>query len=265
MTVRGKGGRLALGALALTLALALIAGASAETIQRGTLRVGFAGHLDPQALPRRGAAPIAVDFSGNVFTTDGSTPPQLRRVSIAINRLGRLDHRGLPACRPGQLNPATTAEAMASCRRSLVGRGSFRAHVVLPEQSPFPSRGAVTAFYGEDDGEPVIFAHVYGSSPLPQSQVIVFRLGRSSSSRFGTTFTAELPQVAAEWGYVSGLSLNFGREFEFRGKRRSFLSAGCPAPAGFPQAPFTLARAEFGFEDGQRLAATMTRSCRATG
>jgi hypothetical protein len=265
MVGRGIGKRMALGvALGLLLALAVAALASAEAIQRGNLRVSFDGSYSPQALPRHGAAPIVVDFGGNVFTTDGAAPPQLRRVKIEINREGRLDHHGLPACRLGQLNPATTTEAVAACGDSIVGRGKFRAHVLLPEQSPFPSSGVITAFYGELEGRPVIFAHVYGSTPLPQSQVIVFRLGRGSG-RFGTAFTAELPQVAAEWGYVSGLSLRFGRDFEFRGRQHSFLSADCPAPAGFPAGVFTLARAEFGFEDGRRLATTMTRSCHASG
>ena len=48
---------------------------------------------------------------------------------------------------------------------------------------------------------------------------------------------------------------------ELRGKPRSYLSAGCPAPVGFPGAVFPLARASFGFADGRVLSATMQRSC----
>lgn len=49
-----------------------------------------------------------------------------------------------------------------------------------------------------------------------------------------------------------------------RGHRRSFLSASCPAPKGFPGATFPFARASFGF--GKRtLEAKLSRSCRVRG
>ena len=142
----------------------------------------------------------------------------------------------------------------------MVGKGRFRANVVLPEQSPFPSRGEVVAFNGIFHGRHVIFAHVYGTAPLPQSNVLVFELGRTSG-QYRTTLTAELPQVAADWGYVSGVSLSLERQFEYKGRTRSYLSAGCPAPAGFPGTVFPFAKASFGFEDGRILSSTMTRSC----
>ncbi len=265
MAGQGKWGRATVAtALGLLAALILTATTSAETIQNGNLRVSFDGSVSPRVLPRQGPAPVSVGLSGDVITTDGLIPPQLRQVRIAINRQGRLDYAGLPACHLGQINPATTGEAIQACERSIVGKGRFRAHVVLPEQSPFPSAGKITVFYGRRDGHAVLFGHVYGTSPLPQSQVIVFQLGHAKG-RFGSTFTADLPQVAAEWGYISGLSLTLGRVFSVHGRQRSFISADCPAPAGFPQAVFAIARAEFGFEDGRRVGATMTRSCRAKG
>ena len=107
----------------------------------------------------------------------------------------------------------------------------------------------------------MIFAHVFGTTPLPQSQVLVFKLGRTSGT-FRTTLTAELPRVAAEWGYVSGVSLSLSKVFRYRGRQRSLLSAGCPAPGGADIAAFSFARASFGFEDGRNLGVTMTRSCR---
>jgi hypothetical protein len=143
----------------------------------------------------------------------------------------------------------------------VVGEGSFRAAVVLPEQSPFPSRGDIVAFNGEVHGRHVLFAHIYGTRPLPQSAVIVFRFGHQSGT-YGLTLDAELPQVAAEWGHVSGVELILRRTFAYRGRQRSFLSAGCPAPAGFTLATSPFARVSFGFADGRELRATMVRSCR---
>lgn len=80
---------------------------------------------------------------------------------------------------------------------------------------------------------------------------------------YGTTLSAQLPQVAAKWGYVTGISLNLGRRYTYRGKRRSYLSAGCPAPNGVLIVSFPFARASFGFAGGQTLTSVLTRSCRA--
>jgi len=249
----------ALGA-ALCSLLAFTSLATAEVTQEGNLRVSFEGGIAPHALPRQGRAPVKVTLTGDIKTVDGLDPPQLRTIQMAINRNGKLDYRGLPACHYHQIQPASTNEAIETCPDSVIGKGGFQAHVVLPEQSPFPSAGKVIAFNGLFHGRHVVFAHVYGTVPLPQSQVLVFELGRVSGT-YRTTLTAALPQVAAEWGYVSGVSLALNREFKYKGRIRSYLSAGCPAPKGFPGATFAFAKATFGFEDGRVLSSTMTRSC----
>jgi hypothetical protein len=248
-------------ALAAALLLSTAALAAAEVTQVGNLRVSFEGGIVPHALPRHGVAPVQVALSGDIKTTDGLAPPQLRTISLAINRNGRLDYRGLPVCHYHQIQPASTEEAIESCPDSVIGKGDFRANVVLPEQSPFPSRGWVIAFNGILHGGHVVFAHIYGTDPLPQSRVLSFELGRASGT-YGTTLTAELPRVVAEWGYVSGVSLSLKRTFRYKGRIRSFISAGCPAPAGFPGATFSFARASFGFEDGRTVTSTLNRSCR---
>jgi hypothetical protein len=243
------------------LCLSAAALAQAEITQKGTLRVSFGGKIAPHNLPREGTAPVAVSISGDITTTDHTPPPQLRTITMAINRNGRLNYQGLPVCRFNQIQPSSTAEARQACASSLVGNGSFRAAVELPEQSPFPSNGKVLAFNGKEDGKPVIFAHIYGTEPLPTSFTLPFSLRQKRNGAFATTLVAQLPRVAANWGYVSGVSLTLQRRFKYRGKSRSYLSAGCPAPKGFPGASFNFARASFAFEDGKTLTSNMTRDC----
>jgi hypothetical protein len=238
--------------------------ASGEVAQRGDLRVAFDGKIAPHALPRQGRAPVAVSLSGEIETLDGQVPPQLRTVSLAINQNGFLDYTGLPRCNYHQIQPSTTAEARRTCARSLIGSGTFRAHVALPEQSPFPSNGTILAFNGNLHGKPVIYAHIFGTKPLPTSFVLPFKIKRTDGN-YATILIAQLPQVAAEWGYVSGISLTLRRTFAYRGKRHSYLSAGCPAPKGFPGATFAFARAAFSFEDGRMLASTLNRDCDVRG
>lgn len=257
----GQRSRGAAAAVAAVLLLAFASLASAEVTQEGNLRVSFTGGISPNALPRQGTAPVAVRFGGEIKTTDGQQPPQLRTITLAINRNGRLDYRGLPVCHYHQIHPASTREAIETCPDAVIGKGKFGANVLLPEQSPFPSSGQLTAFNGILHGRHVVFAHVFGTEPLPQSQVIVFKLGKTSGA-FRTTLTAELPRVAAEWGSVSDVTLKLERIFRYKGKRRSLLSAGCPAPGDASVTSFNFARASFGFEDGRTLGVTMTRSCR---
>jgi hypothetical protein len=243
------------------LCLAIAAIAQAEVTQQGNLRVSFGGKIAPHKLPRFGDASVSVLISGAISTTDNSIPPQLRTITMAINRNGKLDHKGIPDCHFHQVQPASTQEAREACPNSLVGTGSFKANVALPEQSPFPSNGKILAFNGTLHGRPVIFAHIYGTEPLPTSFTLPFELKERGKGTYATILVAKLPRVAAQWGYISGVSLKLERRFRYRGQVHSYVSAGCPAPRGFPGATFTFARASFGFEGGKTLSRTMTRSC----
>jgi hypothetical protein len=244
------------------LAAALAASVDAEITQRGSVRVHFDGKLTPKALPRTSMAPIKVAVDAEISSTNEATPPQLRSISIAINRNGQLDSRGLPLCTVDAIQPSTTADALRACRGSLVGEGRFSAKVLLPQQSPFPSDGKVYAFNGTFEGKPAILVHVFGTKPAPTSLTLPFRVTNTKGT-FGTVLTASLPSVTSQWGYVTGLSLDLGRSLRHG---RSYLSAACPAPNGFPGAVFPFARASFGFADGRKpLTSTVTRTCKVRG
>jgi len=225
----------------------------AETVQKGDLRVAFSGSFTPRALPRSGTAPVSVAIGGRISTSDGKVPPQLRRIELAINRNGRLSMVGLPICRLDEIQPSTNKGALEACRRSLVGEGSFTANVELPQQAPFPSRGKVLAFAGREHGEPAILAHVYGTDPIPTSYTLPFAIGNARGT-FGTVLTASLPRVTSDWGFVTGIDLTLNRH--------GFVSAGCPAAAGFPGAVFPLLRASFVFTGGPTLSSVLNRGCK---
>ncbi len=256
-----RGPRLAGIAFALAAAAGCAALAHAEVVQKGALRVAFVGKFSPHALPRHGAAPIAVSLGGKISTSGGATPPQLRSISIAINRQGHLDPSGLPACRLRQIQPSTNEGALAACGNSLVGEGSFSADVELPEQSPFPSKGKVLAFNGQLNGRPVVFAHVYGTDPVPTSYTLPFLIKRSKGT-FGTVLVASLPQVTSDWGFVTGIDLRLDTRSARGGGRSRYLTADCPAPSGFPGATFSLARASFAFAGGRKLSSVLDRACK---
>jgi hypothetical protein len=255
----------AIGCMALASVLLIVTAADAEIVQRGNVRVSFEGNLTPHTLPRSGAAPVRVSVATKIASTKaGATPPQLRRISIAINRNGHFEPKGLPGCPLRAIQPSTTADALAACRSSLVGEGSFAANVMFSAQAPFPSEGKVYAFNSTLHGRPAILAHVYGTTPVPTSFTLPFEL-KPAKGTFGTVLTASLPAVTGNSSYITGLSLTLGRNFSVHGKKRSYLSAGCPAPQGFPGATFPFAKASFRFQGAPTLSSTLTRSCGARG
>jgi hypothetical protein len=247
-----------LGALLAIFALA--GSARAEIVQKGNLRANFTGELRPQKLPRSGTAPISVSIGGTIATTDRSAPPQLRSISIALNSNGRIDYRGLPTCALEDIQPSTNRGALLACRDSLVGQGDFSANVVLPQQSPFPARGRLLAFNGRFKGRPAILAHVYGTDPVPTSFTLPFVIVAATGT-YGTVLRSSLPSVTGDVGYITGFSLDLGRRFSSHGSRRSYLSAGCPVPAGGRIAVFPFSRMSLGFEE-RTLSSVLHRTCK---
>jgi hypothetical protein len=240
-------------------ALGVVAFSQAETIQKGGIRVALNGSITPQRLPRQGVAPVAVKVDTKI-SSKAKKPAQLQRIQIAINSHGHLDPTGLPKCEVSDIQPSTTAKAMEACKGSLVGEGTFSATVALSKATTFPSAGKMFAFNGTYKGAPAILAHVYGTEPVPTSFTLPFVISKSEGT-FGTTLTATIPP--AEGNFVSGISLTLKRTFTYKGKQRSYASAGCPAPKGTSGASFSFAKASYAFVGGRRLSSTLTRSCRA--
>ncbi len=251
-------------AIAAALIACLPAGAAAarQFVQQGTLRVAFEARLQPRSLPRERAAPATVRLGGAVRTTDGSTPPQLREISIAMNRAGIVSVAGLPSCQAPELQQTSTEAALAECRGALVGHGHFAANVNFPGSPVFPASGTVLVFNSTTRRHVGLLLHLYGSSPVRAAFVLPFKITRPAKGRFGTVFSTRLPQLASDQGYVTDINLKIGRRYRYRGSRRSFISASCAAPVGFPGAAFELAKATFTFAGNQRLVSRLPGDCK---
>jgi DNA-binding beta-propeller fold protein YncE len=235
---------------------------TSEIAQKGKLRVTVSGKLSPRSLPRSGKAPIAVSVGGEVSMTDQSLPPQLQSLRIELNRHGRLDYAGLPTCVYDRIQPASSERALTACRSALVGEGSFTANITLAGQEPYPTKGRLLVFNGRSHGKPVLFGQIYAPRPFATSFVIVFSVRELAGGTYGTVLTAPLPKALGTWGNLTGIELNLDRRFSAGGERHSYLSAGCPAPAGFTQVSFPLVRTSFAFAGGVKLTTTLVRSCK---
>jgi hypothetical protein len=240
-------------------ALALVSLAGAEVVQKGNIRVNFEGALTPNVLPRTGEAPVHVAVGAKITALKATSPPQLRKISIAINSAGKFSPGVLPICTVRDIQPSTTQNALKACGPSLVGTGTFAAKVLLPQQTSFPAAGKLYAFNGTYEGHPAILAHVYGEEPVPTSFTLPFVMSERKGE-LGTVLTASLADVTGEAGYITELSLDLGTT---KGSK-SYLSAGCPAPKGFGGAIFTFAKATFHFKQGNVVSA-LTRNCKVRG
>lgn len=253
--------RLAIAA-ALLACLPIGLASARQFVQEGNLRVAFDARLLPHALPRERPAPVTVRLSGAIRTVDGTTPPPLREISIAMNRAGIVSVAGLPSCKASTLQQTSTEAALAVCRSALVGRGHFAANVDFPGAQIFPARGRVLVFNSSTRRRPGLLLHLYGTSPVRAAFVQPFKITRQRSGRFGTVFSTQIPELASDQGYVTDIDLEIGRRYSYRGSRRSFISASCAAPAGFPGAFFELAKATFSFAGGQRVVSRLPGDCK---
>lgn len=250
-------------AASLAFALILIAPAGAEVARKHGLIVSFGGKVTPHVLPRAGTVPVSVTVGGRIRSADRRLVPSLRRISLEINRNGILDSRGLPVCRAARIEPSSTAQALAICGPARVGSGRVSGQVVIKGQPPFPFKGVVVAFNARGTGgRQEILAHLYSPSPIALTFVLVFSVERLAGT-YGTRLVAVVPKRTRRVAHVTSFSLRLRRNYEVAGERRSYLSAGCPAPAGFPGATFPLVRAAYSFDGGTNLSSTLVRTCHA--
>ncbi len=253
--------RLATAAVLVVALLGAAVVARGEVYQRGNLRVSFDGRLRPHDLPRERLAPVTVSLDGTVGTVDGSRPPQLREISVAMNRAGKISTVGLPTCAASQIQRTSTQAALSQCRTALVGHGSFAAKVDSSNAPLIPAEGKVLVFNTRTGGRPGMLLHLYGSNPVRAAFVLPFEIERRGRGEFGTVFSTKIPTLASDLGYVTEINLTIGRRYPYAGKSRSFLSASCAAPAGFPGTLYKLAKTTFAFSDGTTLTSRLTRDC----
>lgn len=252
-------------AIAATLALVGVALAQAEVQQTGNLRVAVSGKLLPRDLPRHGNAPVSVSVGGKITTTDETQPPQLRSLTIEINRHGQLDATGLPTCNVAAIRTASNGRALGSCGSSLVGEGKFFGTLTLPGAAPYPIEGKLLVFNGTEHGRQVLYGHVFSPHPFATSFVITFEIKSGGKGTYGTVLVADMKKALGTQKNLTGIEMTLNRRYSYKGKRRSYVSAGCPAPQGVNLVSFPLARTSFSFADGRKLTTVLNRSCRARG
>jgi hypothetical protein len=234
--------------------------ARAEVVQSGDVRVNFRADFSPRSLPRDRAAPITIAVGGRISTTDGTKPPSLQKFRVELNSAGQIDALGLPACTASRLQSTSSEAALAACRPALVGNGTFEAELRV-EGRPILVNGRSLVFNGRVHGRDGMLIHIYIASPVRLTLVVPLEISRGAG-QFGTVLSADVPSLAGGFAAITELQLRIGRRYGYEGSRRSYLSAACAAPEGFPGAVFPFARGTFTFTGGRMLHTVLTRSCK---
>lgn len=252
--------RVAIPALITLLAIGWATTTRAERVIVDGLRVTFDANFTPSVLPRDRPAPVKIKIHGDIATTDGSHPPPLRWLEVSLNRNGRLFTKGLPVCSAPLLQSTSTETALERCRPALVGRGKFRAQVMLGRE--IPAGGEILAFNSRHSGKRSLLLHFFAGAPVRFTLVVPLTIGHRREGEFGTVLRAKIPRLAGDLGSVTKVDLTIGRRYSFAGKRRSYISAACATPPGLNTALFPFARGTFRFEAHPEIRETLLRSCR---
>jgi hypothetical protein len=204
---------------------------------------------------------VAVSVEGSFRAAEkGDPPPQLRKISVAINSQGKIYDKGLPKCKVRRIQPTTVAVAKRICGESIVGSGRIVVRVRLENQHPFTFKGPILLFNAKrQGGQRRLLAQVYGEKP-PSAFVLSFKVAKRGGA-FGNVIETTLPEAARRWAYVTRFEIRLSRTYTHAGQTRSYVSASCAAPEGFPGAVYPFARARFGFEGGETVETTLIRSC----
>jgi hypothetical protein len=251
---------------AVTAALAMVA-AGAAVGDRGTrqehcvgaLCVGDNGGISPTTLPKHGSAPVTARIEGEIKTRDGSYPPALQDLEADIDHTIKVDAVGLPTCRKSQLEATSSAVAKKVCGDALVGSGTTEVEVAFPEQAPFRSTGPLLLFNGGVHGATTtVFLHAYVDVPAPTAVIVRATVSRIHKGRFGLRLKAHVPEVAGGAGSATAFDLKIGRRYTYKGRKKSFLTAGCPTGSW-------ATKGNLEFSDQTRLGFTHVFSCTAAG
>lgn len=241
--------------LAVVLTAAACATAYGLIIEIGPTFVSATATMQPRELPKRGNAPITLSTVTRVGTHDGSTPPTLKSIDFLVDKNGTVNAKAFPICPVAKLEGTTPSQARKRCAGALVGRGTGKAMVTMPNKAPFVITSPLSFFNGpREGGKPTLIAHGYETVPAPKTLLVPIVIERVSKGRYGFHALVEMPEVAGGFGAPILAEASIGATRKLRGKTVGYLNAHCSG--GRLQVDGTMQ-----FTNGDRFPATLTSPC----
>jgi hypothetical protein len=216
---------LALGAI-LAVGVAAIAAATSTTIKAGNLVLTFGGTLSPKKLPKNEYVPVTSKIFGKIATSDGTHPSAFREAVVDIDKDVKINAKGYPVCKGGQLQARDTKAAMKACGSTVLGAGIAHVEIAFPEQRPILVTSPLTVFNGgERGGKVTLYFHIYLTRPTPAAIVTTVTITRKGS---GIHSVAKVPVAAGGSGSAIDFSFKLGKTFAYKGKKVGYFEAKCP-------------------------------------
>ncbi|HKO38288.1 MAG TPA: hypothetical protein VJU14_07970 [Solirubrobacterales bacterium] len=250
----GRSGRyLAVAVAVLSLAGLTVVGsvvAKPEKVIVGEIEVEYDGGFSPQALPKNKFTPISFFLWSKIRQVEGKHPPAIKEFRLLGDKNVKIDVKGVPTCKSGQLQAQPSEGARKACGPALVGSGTTKVEVQFPEQPPIDVKSELLAFNGGvKGGVTTLFVHAFLTAPVTAAIVTTVKIKNVKKGRYGTESIATIPKIAGGSGSVTYFKLKF---------EKGILLAKCPD--GRLQANGTAV-----FADGTKAAATVVRPCTPKG
>jgi hypothetical protein len=216
-------------AVAAVVSLGVAAVASAlvsTTLKAGDLVVTFGGGTSPKALPKTKFTPVTTTIFGKIKTNDGTHPSALREGTVDIDKDVKINVKGYPSCKAGQLEARDTKAAMKVCGNTVLGSGIAHIEVAFPEQKPIIVTSPITVFNGgEKGGKVTLLIHVFITVPAPAAIVTTVTIQRKGT---GLHSTFKVPVAAGGSGSALDFNFKLGKTFSYKGKKVGYFEAKCP-------------------------------------
>jgi hypothetical protein len=210
----------------LALGVAGVAYATKITLRAGDLVVTFGGTTSPKALPKTSYAPVTTTIFGEVKTSDGTHPSAFREAQVNIDKDVKINVKGYPTCKSGQLQATDTAAAKKACGDAILGEGKADASIAFPEQKPIKVPSPLLVFNGgEKGGKITLFIHTFITVPVPAAIVTTVTIKRSGT---GIKSVAKIPQIVGGSGSVLDFNFKLGKTYSYKGKKVGYFEAKCP-------------------------------------
>lgn len=231
MIARNRRAHRALAALTFVAALLApshVAGASDEVVVGQGSPFSFDFTVSPRALPRSEPAPARLGLFAEFASPTGSShPPPISQVTVLLDRYLDLSARGLPSCDPG-IQVITEQSLPELCKPALVGRGRMEVSIALVGAEELRRRPRTFIYSdGTSAGSTRLWVYAYLHDPVPSVLLARVDLTRIKDGRYGTEAVLSIPKIAGGAGSIVWISLSIHRQYAFKGKRRSVITARC--------------------------------------
>jgi hypothetical protein len=221
--------------LVLTLAAATVLGlagvASAlklttTTLRAGNLQVSFGGGIHQRTLPKHKFEAFKHTIFGTVKTTDGTHPSAFRELVLDVDKDVKINTKGFPVCRAGQLEARDTKPAKRVCGKTIIGQGSATAEIAFPEQAPIKVLSPLLVLNGgERNGKITLLVHTFITVPAPAAIVTTVTIQRKGT---GVHAIAKIPVIAGGSGSAVSFRFTLGTTYRHKRKQVGYFEARCP-------------------------------------